>query len=111
MTNNERTAIIRRLNDLLRCHHVGGTIVLTPGIRDMGQGNVAALLAEISTFSNFATDNDPYEEHDCAVLVFAGYRIIWKIDYYDRKMTYASPDPADPEVTERVMCVMIANEY
>jgi len=111
MTNNERTAIIRRLNDLLRCHHVGGTIVLTPGIRAMGQRNVAALLAEIATFHDFGADNDPYEEHDCAVLVFAGQRVIWKIDYYDRKMTYASPDPADPDVTERAMCVMLVKEY
>jgi hypothetical protein len=110
MTNNERTAIIRRLNDHLRCHHVGGTIVLTPGIRDMGQGNVAALLAEIAHFKSFGGENDPYEEHNCAALVFEGQLVTWKIDCYDRYMTHASPDPADPDVTERVLTVTLNDE-
>ena len=111
MTTNERTILIRRLNDLLRCHHIGGTIVLTPGIRAMGNRNVAALLVEIAQFNSFGADNDPYEEHDCAVLIFAGQRVIWKIDCYDRSMRFHSPDPSDTEVTERVMCVLLAEEY
>ena len=38
-------------------------------------------------------------------------RLFWKIDYYDRTMQRASPDPADAAVTERVLTVMLADEY
>ncbi len=111
MTNNERTKIIRALNDQLRRQHVGGHVMLTPGIRALGNAVVADLLAEIARFDGISAGNDPYEEHDCATLVSAGKRVIWKIDYYDRQMTCGSPDPADANVTERVMTVMLEGEY
>ena len=37
--------------------------------------------------------------------------IFFKIDYYDRTLTHHSPDPADPAVTERVITIMLADEY
>jgi hypothetical protein len=37
--------------------------------------------------------------------------VFFKIDYYDVAMRLHSPDPADPEVTERVITVMLAEEY
>jgi Protein of unknown function (DUF3768) len=37
--------------------------------------------------------------------------IFFKIDYFDTTMTHHSPDPADPAVTERVITIMLADEY
>ena len=111
MCNDKRTTTIRTLNDNLRRLHIGGTVVITSGIRALGSEQVSDLLGEIVRFDAFTPDNDPYDEHDCAVLVSRGHRIIWKIDYYDQGLEYASPDPADPTVTKRVMTVMLSEEY
>jgi len=35
----------------------------------------------------------------------------WKINYYDRNLVFHSPDPADSEVTIRVLTIMRVDEY
>jgi hypothetical protein len=37
--------------------------------------------------------------------------IFFKIDYFDKSLTYHSPDPSDGSVTERVITIMLADEY
>jgi hypothetical protein len=99
------------LNDELRRFGRGGRIVITAGIQALGTEGVAGVLAAVAGFDTFTADNDPYGEHDCAILTVDGVRVLFKIDYYDRSLTYHSPDPSDPTVTERVMTVMLASEY
>ena len=105
------TARIRELNDQLRCKAVGGRIVITRGIESLGTDGVLQVLAAVALFDNFTEDNDPWGEHDCAVLDVEGRRVIFKVDYYDRDLRWHSPDASDPAVTERVMTVMLAEEY
>jgi Protein of unknown function (DUF3768) len=69
------------------------------------------VLLAVARFDDFSEDNDPWGEHDCATLNAAGHRLIFKIDYFDRDLAYHSPDASDPAVTERVMTVMLAEEY
>ncbi len=40
-----------------------------------------------------------------------GNRTFFKIDYYDRSLTFHSADAADPAVTTRVLTVMRADEH
>jgi Protein of unknown function (DUF3768) len=53
----------------------------------------------------------PHQEHDFGSFNAEGETIFFKIDYFDKAMTYHSPDPADPSVTERVITIMLAQEY
>jgi hypothetical protein len=99
------------LNDELRRFGRDGRIMITSGIQALGTEGVAHVLAAVAAFDAFTTDNDPYGEHDCAILTVDGHRVMFKIDYYDRDLAYHSPDPSDPTVTERVMTMMLASEY
>jgi hypothetical protein len=106
-----KAARIRQLNDHLRCDAVGGRIVITRGIQALGPYGVRDVLTAVARFDGFSEDNDPWGEHDCAVLMANGRRVIFKIDYYDRDLAYHSPDASDPAVTQRVLTVMLAEEY
>ncbi|BCG98123.1 hypothetical protein MesoLj131b_01230 [Mesorhizobium sp. 131-2-5] len=106
-----KRARIRTLNDRLRQTGVGGRMVMTAGVAALPAHNIAAILLAIAKFDAFDQDNDPWGEHDCALLHVDNRQLFFKIDYYDRSLTNLSPDPADPAVTIRVMTVMLPEEY
>ncbi|TPJ45849.1 DUF3768 domain-containing protein [Mesorhizobium sp. B2-6-6] len=101
----------RLLNDDLRIRRLGGTIVITAGIAALGPSAIRNIISAITAFEGFAPENDPYGEHDCAVMTISEIKIIWKIDYYDLSRRYHSSDPSDRNVTSRVMTIMRADEY
>jgi hypothetical protein len=106
-----RTEQIRMLNDELRHHLTGGLAMITPGIAALGQEAVERIVKTIAVYDNFCHANDPHEEHDFGSFQADGVTIFFKSDYYDKSMTYHSPDPSDPSVTERVITIMLADEY
>ena len=106
-----KAARIRELNDQLRCKGIGGRIVITRGIEALGADEVVKVLAAVAKFDDFTEDNDPWGEHDCAVLTVDGRRIIFKVDYFDRDLRWHSADASDPAVTERVLTIMLSEEY
>lgn len=108
---DENLVKIRQLNDDLRVRRLGGAIVITTGIAGLGVSIVKKIITAISEFDAFTSENDPYGEHDCAVMAVDGIKIIWKIDYYDLTRRYHSPDASDRNVTSRVMTIMRADEY
>lgn len=109
--SSSKTARIRELNDELRRNGIGGCIVITRGLEALGANAVAEVLTAVARFDDFTEDNDPWGEHDCAVLTVNGRRIIFKVDYFDRDLLWHSPDASDPAVTRRVLTVMLAEEY
>ena len=105
------SAKIAALNDQLRHMFVGGKIMMTAGIIALPDHTKASILAAVRNFSIFDEDNDPNGEHDFGSLEVDGEKCFWKIDYYDKSMEGGSEDPADPEVTTRVLTIMLASEY
>jgi hypothetical protein len=102
---------IRSLNDAFRRTFIGGAVMITAGVEAMPLDQRRSLLQKIRSFDAFSEDNDPHHEHDFGSVDEAGVRCFWKIDYYDRKTEFGSPNPADPAVTTRVMTIMLAEEY
>jgi len=110
-TTETKTDRIRELNDAFRRTFVGGAVMITQGVEAMPLDQRRSLLEKLRAFSTFSEDNDPHQEHDFGSIDEAGVRCFFKIDYYDRKTEFGSPDPADPAVTTRVMTIMLAEEY
>ncbi len=107
-----RTQTIRRLNDELRKGRApNGKIIITSGVQSLGAVAVARLVQAIAAFDQFNGDNDPHNENDFGAIDFSGNRVFWKIDYYDQSLEYGSEDPANPDITTRVMTIMLAEEY
>lgn len=109
--SDDRTAIIRSLNDGLRCFGRGGTLAMTAGVIALGKHALPSIVAAVREFNAFSPDNDPYGEHDFGAIEWEGARVFFKLDYYDRDMRFGSPDPADPAVTTRVLTILLASEW
>lgn len=104
---------IRDLNDAFRRSgsSAGGQWMLTCGVQALGSEFMILAIRAVQEFDGFTPDNDPYGEHDFGSTNLGGQTLFWKIDYYDRTLTYGSDDPSDPAVTRRVITVMLASEY
>ena len=122
MTDNptSKTQRIAALNDGLRTcmgrldtlARWQGKVLMTAGIAALPPVVQLAIQERVRTYDDFSEDNDPYGEHDFGAFAMPGVgKIFWKIDYYAPDMQWGSEDPADPDKTERVLTIMLANEY
>jgi hypothetical protein len=109
--DRDKSAKIRALNDRLRKSLTGGRVVMTRAVSALPDAVRARALELTRTFGGFASDNDPYKEHDFGSFEIDGHKFFLKHDYYDKSMRYGSEDPTDPEKTTRVLTIMLAEEY
>jgi hypothetical protein len=106
-----KTDSIRLLNDNFRSTLVGGRVVMTAGVDALPIDTKARVLLAVQSFSDFTKDNDPHGEHDFGEIELGGERYFFKLDYYSPDLAAGSEDPADPNVTARVLTIMRADEY
>ncbi len=109
-SEHDHIAAIAQLNDRFRQVPAAGWVI-TAGVLAKGPAFVRQAIAAVTLFDDFPYGGDPFGERDFGAFALAGARLFWKIDYYDRRMEAASPDPADPGVTARVLTLMLAEEY
>lgn len=105
---------IAALNDILRTTFIPafGRVVMTSGVNALGDAGVSETVEAVQKFSTFTKDNDPHGEHDLGRVVLGdGTKVFWKIDYFDKAMVFGSENPADPSITQRVLTIMLAEEY
>jgi Protein of unknown function (DUF3768) len=111
ITTPEKLAEIRRLNDEFRTTFRGGEIVLTSSVADLPDMVKAAALQMVAAFKDFNEENDPYEEHDYGSFDHCNREFFFKIEYFNPAVAVASEDPANPDVTKRVMTVGLSMDW
>ncbi len=105
------TAKIAALNDHARQTFRECRVIITQGVAELDQADMAHVLKEVQGYKDFTPNNDPYLEHDFGSIQLGENTIFWKIDYYDLDLQMHSPDPSDETVTARVLTIMLAEEY
>ena len=115
-----RGALIAQQNDTFRKSGnqdalIKGQIVMTQGVATLAPVIKAILTQRLWAFDAFTEDNDPFGDHSFGCIEFnvtdTDHRFFWKIDLYDTAYDYGSDDAVNPEVTRRVLTLMLPEEY
>lgn len=107
----QHTQQIAQLNDRVRREPRPGEILATQGVTALGMAAVAAILQQLAAFDRCNAGNDPYGEHDFGVIEVADVRVFWKIDCYDLSLTGGCATPWDDNTCQRVLTLMLPQEY
>lgn len=114
-TERERAARIAALNDQFRTHlhdRRYGKTFMTDGVASCGAEFARRAMLAVMAFDRFDAGNDPYGEHDFGSVEIDGHKLFWKIDYFDKRDSdLGAEEPTDPGTTERVLTIMLAEEY
>ena len=102
---------IRELNDAFRTTFKGGKVMITASVEELPACVKGHALLMVGEFTAFTADNDPHGEHDFGKFELVGRTFFWKIDYYDEKCELGSNDPSNPNITTRVLTLMLASDY
>jgi uncharacterized protein DUF3768 len=109
----ERSARIAALNDEFRKGHGGGRYVTTSGVKAQSSDFIYRASKAVQNFDAFTEENDPYGEHDFASVTIDGIHLFWKIDCYQKgsNFTADAETPEDAATTDRLLTIMLAEEY
>lgn len=108
---SENHKAIAELNDNFRKTFSGDFVVTSNGIVALGTKIKWEIIKKVKEFNDFDFRNDPHGEHDFGVVDVDGIQAFWKIDYYDKNLEFASDDASNPEITTRVLTILLPDEY
>ncbi len=113
LTDKQTHERIRDLNDAFRksLDPTLGRTMLTAGIDALPTDVRAMAIAKLITFDKFNVGSDPWHEHDFGSFELAERKFFFKIDCYDSSFRFRSNDPTDSAKTNRVLTLMLAEEY
>jgi hypothetical protein len=83
---------------------------ITRGLEALAVETRNSALEQVRNFTAFTDEHDPFGEHDFGAVEVGGETFYFKMDYFDRPMVRASPDPSDPSKTTRVLTIMLSTE-
>jgi len=112
MTDEEKTARIRELNDQIRTTGIGnGRVVAVGSLVMADEGLRSKAVTAMRAFTDFNLGDDPYGQHDFGAFTIEKRRFFFKIDYYDLAEEAGSEHPEDPTQTVRICSLMFAEDY
>ena len=53
-------------------------VVMSLSVSALDPVDIASLMQQVSTFSEFSEDNDPFDEHDFGAIDFVNTKYFWK---------------------------------
>ena len=110
-TDTQSTEKIAALNDMLRQSQLTGQVVLFQGVQALNAGVRERILNGVKAYNAFAPQGDTQKERDFGAFECGDHDIFWVIDCYDENSYYLSDNPADLNRTNRVLRVMLTEEY
>jgi len=78
-----------------------------------GNARVHAIVAQamlLRAVRNYRFGPEDRPERDRGIMVIAGTEVRFRIDYYDSDLEYGSEDPSDPNLTVRVLTIMLPED-
>ena len=99
------------INDNFRKSFINGEVLLSASIAAMSSEDKANIISMVQNFNDFTPSNDVYGEHDFLSIDYKGNKIFAKIDYYDLNYEFMSENPANPDITNRVLTILLSCEY
>ena len=96
-------AKIIELNDQFRATFKGGRVQMSRSVYELEPRLRARALWVLSKYKKFADDS----EHDWGTFIFGGYAFEWRIEYRAITGVGPSPDPANPDLTFRVLTLEV----
>jgi len=110
-TDTQNTEKIAALNDMLRQSQLTGQLELSAGVQALSSQQQKDILEGVKSYNSFAPQGDSQKEKDFGAFSYGEHDIFWLIDCYDENSYYLSDDPADLNRTNRVLRVMLVDEY
>ena len=89
----------------------GGIAVISPGIAALGPSTVKRLFQTISIFDDYCAVKEPHLPGQFIPFDFDGTEIIFRIDYVYKTASRHPPTPLELQATERIVTIMLAEEY
>ena len=103
--DNYRSVETARRNDEARKSGLG--VKVTCGAAMLP--DLEGMMQRVRDYNCFTEYNDPYGAHDMGCFDWTGKKVIWKIDYWNGRLT-CFEDPVS-ETCKRIITVMLAREY
>jgi hypothetical protein len=110
----EQLKQVRHLNMVARtAPGIGSRLVYTEGLMAQEPRVRSLIMEAVEKFDQFTAANDPHGENDFGAVEVEGVAVFWKIDYFERGSgyEYGSEKPWDARETQRVLTIMLREEY
>ncbi len=105
------TRCIQSLNDAFRLCFTSTELYCSPGILKFGIEDQETILNRVRSYRTFNEKNDPQYLHNRGTFDYDGETVAWEIYCSDKDCRSESPNPANLDLTQRHMMILLEEEW